>query len=61
MSIPPMNVKRWDNIVHMTVVLTDTHACLTCGRNVKFGTYSRNRVTSDAPTCLLCIAKGLYG
>ena len=67
-----MNVKRWDDVVHIVkhddpnwkqVDSTGQHlpdarvVTMVCGRHAKMmGAYTRNRFTEDAPTCIVCVA-----
>lgn len=68
-----MNVKRWDNVVHVILCEDPEHpqvdsegrrvanayvVTAVCGRHAKINDYGRNKLTEDAPTCIVCVAGG---
>jgi hypothetical protein len=67
-----LNVKRWD-MVHIVAKdeqqarqvnmygdeMPTAHVVIAvCGRRAKIYPYGRNKLTEDAPTCIVCIAGG---
>lgn len=68
-----VHVRRWDNVVHVVdrgppaffyidprgAVLGEGFvATMTCGKHAKMYPTSRNRFTTNAATCLVCVVGG---
>ncbi len=68
-----VHVRRWDNVVHIVANRLPPYfyvdqdgrtmgegfnTTMVCGRHAKMNDSGRNRYTTDAATCLACVAGG---
>lgn len=57
-----VNVKRWDHIVHVIKKHDEYGVYAVCGRRAKISVYGygQNKLTEEAPTCIVCVAGGFH-